>query len=313
MSELAQPLPVERPVARALARPLALRLSLNWETVAYTALFAAAFGFRFWDLGSRALHHDESLHGYYSWVLYTSGSYAHNPLMHGPFQFLGTALVFFLAGGASDYTVRILPALFGTALVGLPLLFRSHLGRGGALAAAALIAFSPTLLYYSRFAREDIYIAVFTLGLVICLWRYVAEEKSRYLYLAAGLLGLSFATKENAYITTGILLVFLNLWVASDLARQTRERLGLGRARAALLYALLYLPFAWALTALWPLAKRLRRRLGLEQRHPAMDLLLVVGTMAAPQFAAALQLPIEPITGEKANTPAEERLPGIPT
>ena len=203
MSELAQPLPFERPAARGVARPLALRLSLTWETAAYAALFAAAFGFRFWDLGARALHHDESLHGYYSWVLYTSGSYAHNPLMHGPFQFFGTALVFFLAGGASDYTVRILPALFGTALVALPLLFRGHLGRLGALFAAALIAFSPTLLYFSRFARNDIYIAVFTLGIIVCLWRYAAPAvgealgRNRYLYIAAALLGLSFAAKEN--------------------------------------------------------------------------------------------------------------------
>ena len=318
MSELAQPLPFERPAARGVARPLALRLSLTWETAAYAALFAAAFGFRFWDLGARALHHDESLHGYYSWVLYTSGSYAHNPLMHGPFQFFGTALVFFLAGGASDYTVRILPALFGTALVALPLLFRGHLGRLGALFAAALIAFSPTLLYFSRFARNDIYIAVFTLGIIVCLWRYAAPAvgealgRNRYLYIAAALLGLSFAAKENTFLTASILLMFLNFWVASDFLRQSRERLNPGRLRVTV-YALLYIPLAWAIAALWPFIRGVRERLGLQDRPPSADFLVVLGTLTGPQLAAAVQVPLDSLFGIELNTLADERAWGIPT
>src|SRR3989304_3250845 len=217
MRERARPLGVGLAVERSpgesvLARALSARLSVSWEAAPWAALLVAGFGFRFWDLGSRALHHDESLHGYYAYQLYLGHGYEHTPLMHGPFQFFGTALTFFRAGGASDSTVRILPALFGSALVALPLLFRSHLGRLGAFLAAPLIAFSPTLLYFSRFARNDIYVAVFTLGLVICLWRYVEERKERYLYVGAALLALSFATKENTFITTAILLFFLYLW-----------------------------------------------------------------------------------------------------
>src|SRR3990172_8367296 len=140
MSELARPLGVGLAVERApeesvLARALSARLSVSWEAAAWAALLVAGFGFRFWDLGWGGLHHDETLQGYYAYQLYLGHGYEHTPLMHGPFQFFGTALTFFLAGGASDYAVRILPALLGTALVALPLLFRSHLGRVGALAA----------------------------------------------------------------------------------------------------------------------------------------------------------------------------------
>ena len=44
-------------------------------------------------------------------------------------------------------------------MVPLPALLRSQIGRVGAFAAAAALAFGPTFLYYSRFAREDIYFA----------------------------------------------------------------------------------------------------------------------------------------------------------
>ncbi len=311
MREVAAPLAVARAREVGLARALNSRLALSWEAVAYAGLLVVGFGMRFWDLGARALHHDESLHGYYAYQIFQGHGYEHSPLLHGPLQLFGMALTFALAGGASDYTVRVLPALFGTALIALPLLFRSQLGRVGALAAAALIAFSPTLLYYSRFAREDIYVAVFTLGLVVCLWRFIAEQRERYLYVGAGLLALSFATKETTFITAAILLTFLNLWVASELARQTRERKNPGRV-THVVCTLAYVLFAWAIVALWPVIGGWRRRLGLEERNGAMDVLLVLGTLAGPQFAAAIKLPIE-ATGIELDTLAEERLVGFPT
>jgi len=308
VSELAAPLPAEP----AVRRPLSLELRLTWEAAAYVSLLAVGVGMRFWDLGSRALHHDESLHGFYSYQLYQGNGYEHNPMMHGPFQFFGTALTFFLSGGASDYTVRILPAFFGSLLTLLPFLFRERLGRAGALFASALIAFSPTLLYFSRFARGDIYVAVFTLGIVICLWRYVDERKPLFLYAAGGLLGLSFATKENTYINVAILLVFLNLWLAADFARQSRRELDLGRFATAMTYLFLFLPYAWLLTALWPFTKGFRERLGLRELPAAGELLIVLGTLAAPQLAAAVQVPVEAM-GFELNTLGREQLVGVPT
>ena len=57
-------------------------------------LMMAAFCLRIWDIDMRVLHHDESLHAYYSWVLYKGDGYIHNPMMHGPFQFFLTAGLF---------------------------------------------------------------------------------------------------------------------------------------------------------------------------------------------------------------------------
>ena len=308
MSEIAAPLPAE-PVER---RALRLELRLSWELVAYASFIVVGAGMRFWDLGSRALHHDESLHGFYAYDIFLGRGYEHSPLLHGPFQFFGTALTFFLSGGASDYTVRILPALFGVALIVLPFFFRDRLGRVGALLASGLIALSPTLLYFSRFARNDIYVAVFTLGIVICLWRYVDERKPLFLYLGAALLGLSFATKENTFINVAVLLVFLNLWLATGLARQSNRRLGLDRVSSSMAYLFLYLPWAWAITALWPIIGGFRQRLGLRERHPAGDFLIVLGTLSLPQFAAGIQLPLESV-GYELDTLGREQTVGIPT
>ncbi len=311
MSELARPLAGPAVDAGTLAARrgslLDLHLTLTWENAVYLTLLAVAFGMRFWDLDSRALHHDESLHAYYSYQILQGAGYDHTPLVHGPLQFFGMALTFFLAGGAGDYTARVLPALFGVALVALPWLFRSYLGRGGALATAALIAFSPTLLYYSRFAREDVYAAVFTLGLVICLWRYLEEQRLKWLCGFAGMLALSFATKENTFVTVAILLLFLDLRVASELARAQGAR---GGRRA--IYFIAFVAIGWVIAAVRPFAPGMARRLRFEGPSPAADALLVLGTLAGPQFAAGVELPFG-AAGFEINTGAEERLVGIPT
>jgi uncharacterized protein (TIGR03663 family) len=308
MSEIAQPLPQgSPPPARELWQGLSLRIPLTWETAAYAALSVVAFGVRFWDLGSRAMHHDESLHAYFSYQLLQGNGYEHNPALHGPFQFFGMAFTFFLTGGASDATARVLPALFGGALVIVPLALRGRLGRRGALATAAFIALSPTLLYYSRFAREDIYFAAFTLALGVCLWRYIDSHWPGYLYACAGLLALSFATKETAFIFAAILVLYLNLWVASLLSRSGDEEAG---SRGEGLSFLALAPIAWALTALSPLLRRVRDRSAFQ--HPAAHALLVIGTLAAPQFAAAVELPLE-AAGVEIATTGEQRLLAVPT
>jgi uncharacterized protein (TIGR03663 family) len=311
MSEPAEPLPTEEPEAGLLSRAISARLRLGWELTAFAALIIVGAGMRFWDLGSRALHHDESLHGFYAYQLFQGDGYVHNPLLHGPFQFFGTALTFLLTGGASDYTVRVFPALFGTILIVLPFFFRHRLGSLGALLASGLIAFSPTLLYFSRFARNDIYIAVFTLGIVICLWRYVDERKPLFLYIGAGLLGLAFATKENTYLHAAILIAFLNIWLAADFARQTREKTGEPPSIFPL-YLLAYVPWAWAVAAIWPFIRGLRERLGLREMHPAAGFLIVLGTLSLPQLSAGLQVPLEDVFGIELDPASEGSFLGIP-
>lgn len=250
---------------------------------------------RFWDLGARPFHHDESLHGTFSWYFSEGRGYVHDPLMHGPWQFHATALIFKLFGDG-DYQARIMPALFGTAMIAMAWLLRDRIGLAGVVILGVLLTFSPTLLYFSRFIREDIFVAVWTFGLVIAIWRYVDRQQVRYLVIAAAMLALSFATKETTFMTAGLFIIYFNLYAAWQLTEQTCE----GEdwtvwSRSAVF--VLYVPVAWAIVALWPLVSELRDWLRLRVRTPAMDVLLVLGTLTLPQFAAIIGGRIERFGG----------------
>ena len=196
-------------VSGQIVQPVRRRVipaTLSFESVAYLTMIVLAAFSRFWNLGSKALHHDESLHAYYSWVLYKGDGYVHDPLMHGPFLFHANALVYFLFGD-TDATSRYLPALFGVILVALPILLRGpqFLGRWGALSAAFFLLISPSILYQSRYLRHDIYTIVGTLLLFICVVRYVDQPKRGWLVLGAATIAFLLTNHE---IIFAILAIF---------------------------------------------------------------------------------------------------------
>ncbi|OGO50108.1 MAG: hypothetical protein A2148_07295 [Chloroflexi bacterium RBG_16_68_14] len=274
----------ERQIDRERLVTLAVR---HWEVALYAALIGLALGLRLWGLAERAIHHDESLHMLYGWDIFKGKGYDHVPFMHGPFKYFGTALMFRLFGD-TDFTARLLPALFGSALVGLPFFLRSYLGRAGALIAAALLAFSPTLFYLSRFNRDDILITAYTLAMVIVIWRYLKEQQERYLYLVPVLLMLGFVTMEVTFITTAIFLVYLEFQLATDLVDQLRASRPLAWWQVALAYVV-FLPGGWLIAILWPLLKAQRERWSLTTLPPAGHLAIVIATFALPLFAAGIQ------------------------
>ncbi|MEX2598316.1 MAG: flippase activity-associated protein Agl23, partial [Dehalococcoidia bacterium] len=182
----------------------------KWEFVAWGAILVLAIVSRLWDLGGRGMHYDEVLHVWYSWLFVDGGGYQHNPLTHGPFLYHGNALLYWLFG-ANDVTGRLLPALFGIALVGLPFFFRKELNRYGALALGVLLLVSPMVLYFSRFSRNDVYMAVFVLALVLVMQRYSERRGTPLLFAWVVLWAFAFSSKETAFIFAGIFGLFLLL------------------------------------------------------------------------------------------------------
>ena len=249
------------------------------EVAAYVVLVGAALVARLWDLGSRAMHHDESLHALYSYNLAVGDGFRHDPMMHGPFQMEATAGLFLLLGD-SDFTARLLYALAGTALVALPFFLRNRLGRTGALLVAVMLAASPAMFYFSRFARNDILVAVWTLGLVIAMWRFLDEGKPRYLYWVSGLLALAFATKESAYVITTILGSYL---LVEILSRSWSSITGLVRVGEAN-----------PLEALGQLAEgawqTLQRGLRFENPSRQVGLFVLLFTLSLPMGAALVSI-----------------------
>jgi predicted membrane-bound mannosyltransferase/sugar lactone lactonase YvrE len=300
----------EAALGRGLALPRLRDGAVEWlaahaDLTVLGALMLVAGVLRFWGLGEMALHHDESLHARYSWLLYDGQGYQHNPLMHGPFLFHSGAAVFFLFGD-SDATARFLPALFGTVLVGMPYLLRRQIGMPAVIIAAVLLTFSPTLLYFSRFYRNELYMAVWTLGIAICIWRYLDEQKPGWLYAMAALLAFSFASKEVTFITAAITLLFLNCMVATELGKR-RDGEDVSR-QIVMLRTLALAPVAWLIVAVWPLIGG--RPFGRERLPPVGDVLLVFGTLSLPQFAAGVQ--ILPFVGDSGyEVPAENTLKAL--
>ena len=271
-----------------------MQMLLRWlrrpENAVAVAIVALAALLRFWDLGSRAIHHDESLHGYYSWFLAEFNVFAHNPLMHGMFQFVSTSFVFRIFG-ASDVTLRLLPALFGTLAVATPLvLFRRHLGRSGAILTALMLAVSPGLLYFSRFARNDIYVVLWTLLLAWSIWRFLEEQRPRYLYVAAAALALSFTTKEVSYLLLFVFAVYLlaRLLPSVPAILRTHPRSWPPAAALLLFLGSLSLPLSAAGIALF------QNRLGLNLANPdpgALGSIDSVGYLQGPIGAPISQGP----------------------
>ncbi len=224
------------------------------DEMMFGALVALALGLRLWDLDGRPLHYDESLHAYYSWDLFTGNGVRHEPWIHGPLQFFLNAAVFSIFWD-DDYTVRLVYALFGAALVGLPYFLRNYMGRPATLIASTMLALSPALLYFSRYSRNDILMAFWALALFVLVWRYLHEQKNRYLYMMAAVLGFAFATKETVYILVVIFGAVLTILAVTQLVPLGLRRIRVsdltGPAALLLMLATLTLPQFAALTSIF--------------------------------------------------------------
>lgn len=225
-----------------LDRSLFSVMQLNWEIVAWVVILLIATGLRFVDVGTRAMSHDESLHALYSYYLYDNGKYEHNPMMHGPLLFHMDAIAYFLFGD-NDTTARLPPVLFGIAVVWMMWLYRRYIGRVGALVSAALITISPSLLFHSRYIRNDIYITLFILIWIYGAFRYLETRSPRYLMLMTMGMAWGFITKENHFMNGAVMGAFfsgLAIWQSGLSFAKLRNN---ASADLAVLMATLVFPF----------------------------------------------------------------------
>ncbi|KKH46739.1 flippase activity-associated protein Agl23 [Methanosarcina sp. 1.H.A.2.2] len=204
-----------------------------------------ALALRLFELGERVFHHDESVHGSFTLKLLETGDYSYNPAYHGPFLFHSTAAVFHFLG-INDTTARLVPVFFGVATILLLFLLKKELGKSGVLWAMFLLAFSPSMVYFSRFFRNDMIIVFCTLAAVTGVFRYLdnihSSKRYPYLILTASSLAIAVTAKENAYV---IILIFgayagmgLLYWIYS-----TWKRENLSLQKTLLRKASVLLPF----------------------------------------------------------------------
>jgi uncharacterized protein (TIGR03663 family) len=173
------------------------------ERSAWGVLLAAALLLRVVGLEWRPPHHDEAIHAHFADAVLTRTEYRYDPTYHGPLLFYLTAVIF-AAGGQSLTTARLYPALAGVALVALPLLLRRRLGGRTAFWCGLLLAVSPTFVYYSRFARNDVPVALFTAAALVLLLRRTAGGWRRLPWVGV-LAALHAISKETFYVTVPLL------------------------------------------------------------------------------------------------------------
>ncbi|MFD1512255.1 flippase activity-associated protein Agl23 [Halomarina rubra] len=152
---------------------------------------------RFLDLGGRVAHWDEGRVAWWILDYAESGEFSYRPIIHGPFYEIVTPLVFDVFG-ATDATLRYVPALL-TGLVPLSvLLLRDRFDTEELLALAFFLALNPLLLYYGRFMRGDPLVGAFMFVAFLLFVRFVGTRSLRYLFAGVVFVALGFTVKENA-------------------------------------------------------------------------------------------------------------------
>ncbi|MFN8382734.1 MAG: TIGR03663 family protein [Anaerolineales bacterium] len=203
---------LERPVHPLLP-------ALTNEIAIFAIVILLAIITRFYNLGARVMSHDESLHTYFSWLLYRGQGYEHSPMMHGPFQFHIVALTYFLFG-ASDFTSRIPAALFSIGIVWLIWYWRRYLGKWGALIAAFLMVISPYMLYYGRYVRNESFVGFSGVLMLYAMLRHLEVGGKKYLLMMAAALALHFVSKETSFIYAAEALIYLAIYFLAQVTRR---------------------------------------------------------------------------------------------
>ncbi len=176
------------------------------------------------NLGEASFHPDEAIHAFFAGGFKT---YHYEPTYHGPLLYHLVATVFGLGdllgrpfglSGENDFTARLVPSLLGVGLLALVIgPMRAWLGNRGALASAALLAVSPSMVTYSRRLLHDSLALFLTLGAVICFLialehgANTARGRNARIGVAA-FLTLFLATKANCLFIAAMLGAFYAAW-----------------------------------------------------------------------------------------------------
>ena len=174
----------------------------RWLPLALLAL--AALWLRTRDLAARPMHSDEANQAVKFGELVEHGRYAFDPHdHHGPVLYYAALPIAWLRGqptlaSIDEVSVRLVPAIFGTASVLLLFVLATPLGRLPALAAAAFLAVSPPAVYYSRYFVQETMLVTFTLAAFVCARKWWETRGFAWAIAAGACAGLMQATKVSA-------------------------------------------------------------------------------------------------------------------
>jgi uncharacterized protein (TIGR03663 family) len=196
----------------------------RWFAAGLALLTGIGLGLRLPELGLRPMHNDEAVNAMKFSALWLNNSYKYDPN-----EFHGPTLPYFtlpsaLLNGSRDFnqftlaTFRAVPAVFGAGLILLLLILAPDLGKAETLWAAALIAVSPAMVFYSRYYIHEMLLVFFTALSFFSCWRYARSGRLGWA-LSAGIgLGLMSATKETfVFAVAALAFAIGSSWIWSRL------------------------------------------------------------------------------------------------
>lgn len=180
-------------------------VAVSRSFLALVVVLAVAAALRLPSLDRRPPHHDEGVNGSLAAEVERTGVYRYDAEnFHGPLYFYALA-----AARPADLTELRLPtALVGIAMCALPFLLR--IGARRALAMGLLLATSPLLVYFARFAIHETLLVALTLAFACCVLRRLDGGGPGWAVASIVLVAAIVSTKETA-----ALLVLAALAVAA--------------------------------------------------------------------------------------------------
>ncbi len=167
------------------------------------AVVCLAFALRTTQLDNRPMHTDESVHASKFQGLWELGTYQYDRNeYHGPSLYYATLPVAWMSHAKSfaqlpESVLRLVPALFGVALILLLGFIVDGQGRAAVFWSALFTAVSPAMVFYSRYYIHEMPFLFFTFLLMVAAWRYSRNSRLSWMILAGVALGLMQATKET--------------------------------------------------------------------------------------------------------------------
>ncbi|MCC7392074.1 hypothetical protein IT571_06910 [Candidatus Sumerlaeota bacterium] len=242
-------------VVPAFPRIDAIHTKRVWVAASFVFLFLVCMMTRLYDLGWKAIMHDESLFVYYTYYqLFDKLDYNYLPILHGPTMMELQALVFHIFG-TSDYTMRLGVALLGVGGFFWVYALRPWLGTMGTWVALAFYSLSPGITAFQRFLHMDSLYLFNSLWIIASLGHWWRSRSSAWLASACVGSWILFSTKASSLFVFFSIFTFLILLVLGDLCAWVVRGKNFGgidhntpprRFPSALLLALL----AWSFIAL---------------------------------------------------------------
>ncbi len=188
-------------------RPFATWLTV--ERAAYLVIVLVAAAIRLVQLDLRPLTIAEAADAWRAWQLAQGGIVAGTTA--SPLVFALNLWTFDILG-ATDFLARLWPALAGALVPLLAYPLRAHLGRGGALVSATLLALSPHMVFFSRYLSGDSMVVLGALLLLVSLVRYHDDHEEHWFIVGAVTLGLLLTAGSSAYLALVGLGLFVYAW-----------------------------------------------------------------------------------------------------